>query len=125
MNLYDRFIPVSDSGYVYDKKHNTWLNTSQKVFEAILDYFGDRNPTPAEVPATGTPLPCPHCGTAATKRRYQHDASRFFYACPNTDCNATHTDETEALAAWNRRTLSTGLACQAPTSDPTPTKETP
>lgn len=90
-----------------DHADAAWKSINQ-LHKAAMEILRDPQSVPSvesvETPAPRSPLPCPHCGTPAIRRRYQHDASRFFYACPSTDCNATHTDESDALAAWNRRT---------------------
>ena len=51
------------------------------------------------------PLPCPHCGADAELKRYQHDASRVYYACSMPRCSYTYKDESAALKAWDRRIL--------------------
>jgi hypothetical protein len=60
---------------------------------------------PALGPLSCSALPCPHCGSAAQKRRYHGDPSRIFYGCSRTECGHTYaeTDEVNAIAAWNNR----------------------
>jgi ssDNA-binding Zn-finger/Zn-ribbon topoisomerase 1 len=52
------------------------------------------------------PLPCPHCGSDAELKRYQHDTSRVYYGCSIPRCSYTYAADADALAAWNRRDLS-------------------
>lgn len=140
MNLHTRFTLDPESGFVHDNKLNTWHTTAQEVYEAILDHSADRKPTPAEVPATGTPIESisdatrlqsiciqlwtllDNISTASDAIKPSDEAGyRSFYAAAMKQADFR---DKLLFSDGHKLFASTGLACQAPTS-PLPAPSSP